>query len=414
MAAGDPDLRIVQLHGGFQYQTAPSRSMIEAARQAIDAGADLVIAHHPHVLGGFEYYGDGLIVWSLGNFLFDQELFATYRSGFARVVFEGSDLLEASIVPLYLVDYHPVPAAGFSALRTTAHLAALADNDTMTVAVEGGDPAQRPRPHVASIGSVQMREDGSIALIDGPATTHTEVIPASGRLTLAPDQALVNPGDVDFVIGRDLFGWGSFEQTLADGEIDRAPMWHLDGADGFWWNTREEDGHLVFDPSSASIGRIRTRSRVPLVPSAYVDAAGRPLQSMPRIEVSLSSSASWLTSFSLRIDTYHFSDRNPARYPINERISSRLYEMSIGRTQSLDIAFDVPEDQLLDPDTGLEATALMLYIENPTTRLGTLEIDDVMVVEWRPANEFLYGAVIDADFVTGPPGAELEVVELRP
>lgn len=408
----DAQLSIVQLHGGFQYRAAPSRGVIDAARHAIDAGADLVVAHHPHVLGGFEFYGDGLILWSLGNFVFDQELFVTYRSAFARLIYEGDRLLDASFIPVYLVDYRPVPAAGTSALETARYLAALATNDTVTVGVEGGDPAETPRGHEVRAGSVRLRSDGSIAMLGEPAEARSVRIPESGVLTLGSTEALVNPGDSGFEIGRDLFGWGSFEQTVADGEIDRAPMWNMDGAAGFSWNTRGSDGYLIFDPATAEIGRVRIRSRIPLTQSRYVGESGRPLQAAPRIEVSLWTAASWLTEFNVRVDTYHFSDRNPARYPVNVRLSSRDYEATIGRAQSQILSFDVPRDQLVDPDTGLEATAMLLYVENPSTRLGTLEIDDVAVIEWRPANEFLYEAIIDADVVIGPAGAEIRVIDL--
>jgi hypothetical protein len=330
-----------------------------------------------------------------------------------RLVFEDDRLLDASLVPLHLIEYRPTPAAGDAALGTAGHLAELARNDTVTVGVEGSDPAQTPRERDAAQGSVLLRADGSIALLATQPEPYVVAIPESGLLELRPDQVLVNPGDSDFEIGRDLFGWGAFDQTVADGEIDRAPMWHMDGASGFSWNTRSDDGYLVFDPATASIGRVRTRSRIPLVPSRYVDSSGRPLQNMPRIEVTLSTAASWLTEFNVRLDAYHFSDRNPARYPVNELLSSREYEVTIGRAQSRNISLDVPRDQLVDPKTGLETTALMLYIENPSTRLGTLEVDDVAVVEWRPANEFLFDAIIAADFVTGQPGSEVQVIDLR-
>jgi hypothetical protein len=98
---------------------------------------------------------------------------------------------------------------------------------------------------------------------------------------------------------------------------------------------------------------------------------------------------------------------------VNERLSSQDYAATIGRAQSRDLSFDIPGDQLFDVDSGLEATAMMLYVEKPATRLGTLEIDDVVVMEWRPANEFLFEAIIDADVVVGPPGAEIQVVDLR-
>jgi poly-gamma-glutamate synthesis protein (capsule biosynthesis protein) len=59
------------LHFGIEYTDAPQPSQQQLARAAIDAGALLVLGHHPHTLQGWERYGDGLIVYSLGNFVFD-------------------------------------------------------------------------------------------------------------------------------------------------------------------------------------------------------------------------------------------------------------------------------------------------------------------------------------------------------
>ncbi len=64
------DLIIVILHSGYEYVEAPSSPQTAAAHAAIDAGADLVIGHHAHILQGVEYYGDGVILYGLGNFAF--------------------------------------------------------------------------------------------------------------------------------------------------------------------------------------------------------------------------------------------------------------------------------------------------------------------------------------------------------
>ncbi|MBI4599032.1 AmmeMemoRadiSam system protein B [Candidatus Uhrbacteria bacterium] len=71
-AATQADLVIASFHWGVEYQHLPHASQITLAHAAIDAGADLVIGHHPHVLQGIETYKDGLILYSLGNFVFDQ------------------------------------------------------------------------------------------------------------------------------------------------------------------------------------------------------------------------------------------------------------------------------------------------------------------------------------------------------
>jgi len=64
------DLVIVLLHSGWESHDIIRAQRVEA-RAAIDAGAALVLGSHPHVLQGVESYHGGLIVYSLGNFVFD-------------------------------------------------------------------------------------------------------------------------------------------------------------------------------------------------------------------------------------------------------------------------------------------------------------------------------------------------------
>lgn len=66
------DVVIVSMHWGEEYQTRSNANQRELGRKIIDAGADLVIGHHPHVSQEVERYKDGWIVYSLGNFVFDQ------------------------------------------------------------------------------------------------------------------------------------------------------------------------------------------------------------------------------------------------------------------------------------------------------------------------------------------------------
>ncbi|MBI1971414.1 MAG: CapA family protein [Candidatus Wildermuthbacteria bacterium] len=82
------DILVVSLHFGEEYQTQPSYTQKFIAESAIDAGADIVIGHHPHVVQPVEQYKDGWIAWSLGNFVFDQ--------GFSKETMEGL-LLEVKI-----------------------------------------------------------------------------------------------------------------------------------------------------------------------------------------------------------------------------------------------------------------------------------------------------------------------------
>lgn len=65
------DLVVVVLHSGYEYVIPPSQEQLDAAYAAIDAGADLVVGHHAHILQGVQFYKDGVIAFGLGNFAFN-------------------------------------------------------------------------------------------------------------------------------------------------------------------------------------------------------------------------------------------------------------------------------------------------------------------------------------------------------
>jgi poly-gamma-glutamate synthesis protein (capsule biosynthesis protein) len=64
------DYIIVYVHWGIERHSNPEEYQRKLAKQYIDAGADLVVGSHPHVLQGIEYYKDKPIIYSLGNFMF--------------------------------------------------------------------------------------------------------------------------------------------------------------------------------------------------------------------------------------------------------------------------------------------------------------------------------------------------------
>lgn len=65
------DVLIVSLHWGDEFIDRPSPAEIRLARRICDAGADLIVGHHPHVLKGIENYRSQVIAYSLGNFVCD-------------------------------------------------------------------------------------------------------------------------------------------------------------------------------------------------------------------------------------------------------------------------------------------------------------------------------------------------------
>jgi len=64
---------VILFHWGQEYQLKSSLSQQKLARRTIEAGADLVIGHHPHVVQEIEEYKGKIIIYSLGNFIFDYD-----------------------------------------------------------------------------------------------------------------------------------------------------------------------------------------------------------------------------------------------------------------------------------------------------------------------------------------------------
>lgn len=109
---------IAQLHVGAEYTFEPTVNARRSMTDAADAGAGLVIAHHPHVAQGLEFYGPAqvLLAHSLGNLVFDQERLETMLGLTAQLDYAGEVFRRGRIDGVYLEDFRPRPiVAGLSA-----------------------------------------------------------------------------------------------------------------------------------------------------------------------------------------------------------------------------------------------------------------------------------------------------------
>jgi poly-gamma-glutamate capsule biosynthesis protein CapA/YwtB (metallophosphatase superfamily) len=106
--AAGADAVIVSMHAGTEYSPKSNAQQVEFARAAIDAGARVVVGHHPHVTQPWERYGEGVIFYSLGNLVFDQfQRVETQRGALADITFEGPRLAGASLLPVDIVGTSP-------------------------------------------------------------------------------------------------------------------------------------------------------------------------------------------------------------------------------------------------------------------------------------------------------------------
>ncbi|MDD4798902.1 MAG: CapA family protein [Clostridia bacterium] len=112
----DVDIIIVTLHWGLEYQDYPQSYQTVHAHKMIDSGADLIIGHHPHCIQGMEEYNNGLIFYSLGNFIFDQDWSEQTKQGVTlKLTLNGFSWQEVEILPVYITEGQAQLATGETA-----------------------------------------------------------------------------------------------------------------------------------------------------------------------------------------------------------------------------------------------------------------------------------------------------------
>lgn len=120
-------LVVCYIHWGIEYNPSPSVGQRETAKMLIDAGADAIVGHHPHVIQKIEYYKHKPIFYSLGNFVFDQMSPET-RSGIV-VGFDNKDnSLQAQVIPYAIDNGRPVQVSSEENNNVMKKLIAVSKN----------------------------------------------------------------------------------------------------------------------------------------------------------------------------------------------------------------------------------------------------------------------------------------------
>ena len=102
------DLVIVSMHNGTEYMKTPNAKQVAFAHAAVEAGATLVVGHHPHVTEPVETRKGALIFYSLGNLVFDQfQREETQHGELAEVSFLGKQILSWRLLPVKITPNGP-------------------------------------------------------------------------------------------------------------------------------------------------------------------------------------------------------------------------------------------------------------------------------------------------------------------
>jgi hypothetical protein len=392
------------------------------AHRAIDAGADIVIAHHPHVLQGIEWYDGKLIAYSLGNLVFDQDFLGTFPSAMVRVVSDGGRVLEARVLPVMIDRYRPVPVAGRVAqqiIRIIDHRSALAATSARVNGLRVGSVLQSG-DMIDDVGAGRSQEAAFILehnsglVTTSRPSTEIRIIDAGIGPTPLPPCTLVRSDllPTGTQIGTDLFDWGSFDDATADGRRRRPMHWKVSTVRERWDLTSGASGDeyddaltMYTDPNATTSAQIA--ARVDVREHRLFDADGNPLDTQAEYEVHFDVKRNRGEVPNVRLVSFHFDDTNPTEDPE----SVRLNEVSLPIDAPADdewhrVTMSVP-DALFEPgpDGGV-ANAATLLIDVPAALRGAVSIDNLQFVEWRGPTTWDSAVWVEGDLARSEtPGA---------
>ncbi len=394
---------IVQIHGGFQFSDVPNEFLTDTTHAAIDAGADLVIAHHPHVLQGFEWYRDRLIAYSLGNFVFDQDFLSTFPSAVVRVVYEGGLLLEARAIPIVIDRYRPVPVAGDGAVEVLS----LLDNRSAM-------PAFSDRTSDNQIVSVLDSGRGATAAVDvntgiigRQRALRTEPVrtDANGFAEL-PHCSVAQVASEPEWIGVDVLRWGTFDDVTADGNKSAALHWQ---AGARVTSVANGDGRVLrLSPSERNSATTRPIARAVVPRHRLFDEGGRPLDGEARYSLRIDG---WLignVAPVVRVATYDVRDTDPTVEPESLDLAEAKVTVQGVSAEPGSVTIDLTETITTLVD-GVRADSVLVYLELPA-RGGELFVENVRLYEWRSFDPAVQGSLLPADAVIGKPDSDYGVL----
>ena len=141
-AKTDADIVIVSFHWGRESTTELRPYQTWLGRESIDAGASLVIGHHPHILQAVERYKDGVILYSMGNFAFGSYSQKARHSAFAEIEFERDKLTQVRLLPINVLNvdvlFQPKALSGKQADKVVQDLQQLSEKRNTTLVNENG------------------------------------------------------------------------------------------------------------------------------------------------------------------------------------------------------------------------------------------------------------------------------------
>lgn len=132
------DYVLVSFHWGVEKEDHVNGDQVADAHRAIDAGADMVLSHHPHVIQAVEYYNGKLIAYSLGDFVFDHYSRKTGEAFVLEAELGPNGVANVTATPVYLDENgKPEYVTGSEARTILERLKAISAKRKTMVTLDG-------------------------------------------------------------------------------------------------------------------------------------------------------------------------------------------------------------------------------------------------------------------------------------
>ncbi len=369
---------IVNLHTGSEYSESPSEAAHERMLFAAQSGATAVIAHHPHVAQGFEFYNDTLIAHSLGNLVFDQKRHETVLGLGIYVDMRAGKPVRVQGVPVYIEDYVPRPVIGSVSDVFLRRIAETSANFGTTVGIEGG------RAFVATEETeiVQNSREVSIRLnIDESGVGYIDLRQfGESDESVTSLRAMGLQGE----LGRDILTFGDMEDVDADSDESENQRWFFNGTSTGPCLHDTNRGTLAMCSWLEADDRQSTmsfRNRVRVV--------GNDLDK-PNKDMTFVGYFSGQNAGTVTVSSQYYASMGDREYN-RQRLFSEDFK-GTKRWAPIWKDLDIPEDDPNNPESRTDnARAMRLFIDHspPLEGAALFRMDDLALVTWMPHTGFI-------------------------
>ena len=356
------DVVIAMIHGGTEYQRNPTDKIMFLTEVARQAGATLVINHHPHVVGGFSINDRSLIAWTMGNFLFDQTVWPSFESYMLAVYLREGKVIRAYVEPLIIDGYLP---HGLT--------------DELADYVVRGAAGREPGPFIMESGAMEMDLDGRA--IQKSYTQTMDEDAESGQIINIPGSQWISEfkGTGKLKLGRDLLWIGGFENNEVNSASQAAPLWDLELGDVLMGEDYAYEGEtgIRLTRGGSNIQDVVTTNLHRLRVSAGV-----------KLSVTGMMRASQGTTASIQISWYP-DTLGPSFMQSTEPVLVESYD----QWQSFRFDTQAPPNSV--------AVQVFLRLTPPAQGTITADFDNIRVIEWASDNA-VYSPLYDHALLIGP------------